>query len=99
MAAYLNNDNIVRVAVDNGCDAIHPGYGFLSESAEFARACESKGIAFIGPQIETLELSGNKAAARALAVPAACLFCPERVKQPAVSKQRDFLVSFLKVAQ
>lgn len=67
VAAYLNIDNIVRVAVDNGCDAIHPGYGFLSESAEFARACESKGIAFIGPQVETLELFGNKAAARALA--------------------------------
>ena len=67
VAAYLNIDNIVRVAVDKGCDAIHPGYGFLSESAEFARACESKGIAFIGPQVETLELFGNKAAARALA--------------------------------
>ena len=67
VAAYLNIDNIVRVAVGNGCDAIHPGYGFLSESAEFARACESKGIAFIGPQVETLELFGNKAAARALA--------------------------------
>jgi acetyl/propionyl-CoA carboxylase alpha subunit len=65
--AYLNIDNIVRVAVDNGCDAIHPGYGFLSESAEFARACESKGIAFVGPKVETLELFGNKAAARAFA--------------------------------
>ena len=67
VAAYLNIDNVIRAALENGCDAIHPGYGFLSESAEFARACESKGISFIGPQATVLELFGNKAAARALA--------------------------------
>src|SRR6185295_15313699 len=50
-----------------GCDAIHPGYGFLSENAEFARACEKAGLTFIGPSPDVLSIFGDKARARALA--------------------------------
>ena len=46
---YLNVENIVDIAAEHKCDAVHPGYGFLSENASFAKACEEEGIAFIGP--------------------------------------------------
>lgn len=65
--AYLDMDQLIAIAVTQGCDAIHPGYGFLAENAEFARRCQAAGIAFIGPAPEVLELFGDKAAARALA--------------------------------
>lgn len=66
-SAYLDVDQIVATAVRSGCDAIHPGYGFLSESAILARRCEAAGLIFIGPTPETLEQLGDKAQARALA--------------------------------
>jgi len=66
-AAYLSIDAMLEVAERAGCDAIHPGYGFLSESAAFARAAAAKGITFIGPAPEALDLFGDKAKARALA--------------------------------
>jgi acetyl-CoA carboxylase biotin carboxylase subunit len=62
--SYLNVDAVVGAAVAAGVDAIHPGYGFLSENARLARACAAAGIAFIGPAPETLEASGDKLAAR-----------------------------------
>ncbi|TNE41324.1 MAG: carbamoyl-phosphate synthase large subunit, partial [Alphaproteobacteria bacterium] len=65
--AYLDADQIIEVAKSHGASLIHPGYGFLSESAEFARACKEAGLTFIGPREEVLELFGDKAAARALA--------------------------------
>jgi pyruvate carboxylase len=52
VGAYLNITNIINIAKENGVDAIHPGYGFLSESAEFAQACEDNGITFVGPSVE-----------------------------------------------
>ncbi|MDB5980028.1 MAG: putative acyl-CoA carboxylase, partial [Pseudomonas sp.] len=66
-AVYLDQQQLVDVARANGCDALHPGYGFLSENADFARLCLDAGIQFIGPAPETLELFGDKAQARALA--------------------------------
>src|SRR5579862_1877215 len=65
--AYLDVEGIVGMAHEKGVDAIHPGYGFLSENPALARACERAGIAFIGPSPELLELLGDKRAARQLA--------------------------------
>ncbi|MCP4005828.1 MAG: carbamoyl-phosphate synthase large subunit [bacterium] len=65
--AYLSVEGVVAAALENDCDALHPGYGFLSENAELARACEAAGIAFVGPTAGQLELFGDKLAARALA--------------------------------
>ena len=65
--AYLDIEWIVALARENHVDAIHPGYGFLSENPDFARACEREGIIFIGPQVEVLERLGDKTAARKIA--------------------------------
>jgi pyruvate carboxylase len=67
VAAYLDIESIIGIAKDKGVDAIHPGYGFLSENADLARACEREGIIFVGPRPELLEMMGDKTAARALA--------------------------------
>ncbi len=64
--SYLNVDAILTVAKAAGCDAIHPGYGFLSENPDFADACREMGIAFIGPSGDVIRAMGNKAAARTL---------------------------------
>ena len=68
LEAYLDIAEVIRVARDHEVDAIHPGYGFLSESPEFAEACAEAGIVFIGPTPETMRTLGNKVAARNLAV-------------------------------
>ncbi|MGH6626462.1 MAG: carboxyl transferase domain-containing protein [Burkholderiaceae bacterium] len=66
-AAYLDIGRILALARQAGCDAVHPGYGFMSERADFAQACADAGITFIGPTVEQLVLFGDKARARALA--------------------------------
>ncbi|OJU36605.1 MAG: pyruvate carboxylase [Rhizobiales bacterium 68-8] len=66
--SYLSIEEVIRVAKLSGADAIHPGYGLLSESPEFAEACAAAGITFIGPTPETMRRLGNKVAARELAV-------------------------------
>jgi pyruvate carboxylase len=66
VGAYLDIDGIVALAKEKDVDAIHPGYGFLSENPRFANACEAAGITFIGPRAELLQLMGDKIAARAL---------------------------------
>ncbi len=68
--AYLSIPEIIRVAKECGADAIHPGYGLLSENPDFVDACEAAGIAFIGPEAKTMRLLGDKASARAAAVAA-----------------------------
>ncbi len=65
---YLNVRKIIDAALDAGVDAIHPGYGFLSESPELAEACEANNLIFIGPNAEIMRLMGNKIAARKIAV-------------------------------
>ena len=65
--AYLDIARIIALAEEAGCDAVHPGYGFLSEIAEFADACTGSGLAFVGPSAETLRQFGDKAQARSLA--------------------------------
>ncbi|WP_209816974.1 carboxyl transferase domain-containing protein [Acidovorax delafieldii] len=66
-AAYLDGARLIAIAQARGCDAVHPGYGFLSERADFARACDEAGLRFIGPTPAQLALFGDKAQARALA--------------------------------
>jgi len=66
--SYLCGERIISTARDAGVDAVHPGYGFLSESSEFARECKQAGLAFIGPRPETVELFGDKVAARQIAL-------------------------------
>lgn len=61
---YLNIEKITDLAVKTGCDAIHPGYGFLAENSKFVEACDAKGIVFIGPNAASMELMGNKIQAR-----------------------------------
>ncbi|MCS5599873.1 MAG: ATP-grasp domain-containing protein, partial [Rhodospirillales bacterium] len=65
--AYLDIDDIIRIATDSQVDAIHPGYGFLSENPDFADACEAAGIIFVGPSGHTMRKLGSKVAARELA--------------------------------
>lgn len=71
--AYLDIEEILRVARESGCDAIYPGYGFLSENPDLARACEEAGIAFVGPPADVLDVTGNKVqalrAAKAAGIP------------------------------
>ena len=64
LQAYLDYDRIISLALKAGCEAIHPGYGFLSENAEFAKACEEHGILFIGPKAEHIALFGDKTASK-----------------------------------
>ena len=70
VAAYLSIPEIIRVARESGADAIHPGYGLLSENPEFVDACDAAGITFIGPRAETMRKLGDKASARKVAIEA-----------------------------
>src|SRR5579862_3946309 len=76
IAAYLDIADILRVAREARVDAIHPGYGFLSENPEFAAQCAAAGVIFVGPQPETMRVLGNKVAARQLAQSAGVAVMP-----------------------
>jgi acetyl-CoA carboxylase biotin carboxylase subunit len=62
--SYLNVASLIAAATTTGCEAVHPGWGFLAENAEFARACEDNGLVFIGPRPESIEVMGDKARAK-----------------------------------
>ena len=68
VGAYLSIAEIIRVAKDSGADAIHPGYGLLSENPDLVDACDQNGITFIGPKAETMRALGDKASARRVAI-------------------------------
>ena len=68
LGAYLDIPRIIELAKKHGADAIHPGYGFLSEHGSFARACEENGIKFIGPSSKVLDRSGDKLSAHQIAI-------------------------------
>jgi len=75
--AYLSIDEMIRVAREAGADAVHPGYGFLSERPDFVEACHKAGLIFVGPPAEVMTRLGNKVSARALAEEADVPVVPE----------------------
>ncbi len=81
--AYLDIEDILRIAREARVDAVHPGYGFLSENPEFAQACAAAGILFVGPRPETMRTLGNKVAARNLATAAGVAVMPATPPLPA----------------
>ncbi|MGI9535398.1 MAG: pyruvate carboxylase, partial [Thermodesulfobacteriota bacterium] len=83
--AYLDIEGIIEVAIANGIDAIHPGYGFLSENYHFAEACNREGIKFIGPSVESIKMMGDKAEARTIA---------KKVEVPVIPGTENFIESF-----
>ncbi|MEW9673724.1 pyruvate carboxylase [Ammoniphilus sp. 3BR4] len=88
--AYLDIENILEVAKLNQVDAIHPGYGFLAENAQFARRCQEEGITFIGPSPDHIHMFGDKVEARAMAVKAGIPVVPGTM-QPIKSLQEAML--------
>ena len=82
LEAYLDIDDIIRIAKETNVDAIHPGYGFLAENPDFAKACQDNGIIFIGPSFEVLNTLGNKVAARNAAIAAGVPVMPASAALP-----------------
>jgi acetyl/propionyl-CoA carboxylase alpha subunit/acetyl-CoA carboxylase carboxyltransferase component len=93
VAAYLDMEQILAAAREAGCDAVHPGYGFLSENARFARLCAEAEIIFVGPQVEVLELFGDKVQARALAASAGIAVIPGTSQATSLAEARAFFAA------
>src|SRR5208282_5519566 len=91
--AYLDAERIIAVARESGCDAIHPGYGFLSENAAFARRCDEEGIKFVGPRAEILELFGDKMQARAIAAQCGIAVMPGTSRATSLEDAKSFFTS------
>src|ERR1017187_7183498 len=88
--SYLRMERIIDAAKRHGADAIHPGYGFLSENAEFAEACEASKITFIGPSAEAIRRMGSKTSARKMAIAIGAPVVPgteEAVDDPARARE------------
>ena len=92
-AAYLDIGQMVAIAKAAGCDAIHPGYGFLSENASFARRAAEEGVTFVGPRPEVLELFGDKVRARELAERLGVPLLPGTAGATSLGQAREFLAS------
>ena len=92
VAAYLDRAQLIAVARETDCDAIHPGYGFLSENATFARDCREAGLKFIGPRPDVLELFGNKIEARSLARRCGVPMLPGTQGATSLQEARDFFL-------
>src|SRR5258708_7451071 len=90
-AAYLDGPQILRLALETGCEAIHPGYGFLSENSAFARLCSNAGVVFVGPSPEALTLFGDKVQARALAKRVGAPVLPGSVGAATLEEAERFL--------
>jgi acetyl-CoA carboxylase biotin carboxylase subunit len=88
--SYLRIDGIIAAAKKHGAAAIHPGYGFLSENAEFAAACEDAGIAFIGPSAQSIRAMGSKTAARRTAIAAGAPVVPGTEGAVTLAEAREF---------
>ena len=91
--AYLDIERIIQLAKEAGCDAVHPGYGFLAESPAFARRCREAGITFVGPDEESLELFGDKGRARAAAAAADVPILRGRDEAISVDEAREFFTA------
>ncbi|MEO0680003.1 MAG: pyruvate carboxylase, partial [Pseudomonadota bacterium] len=89
VAAYLSIDEMIRVALESGADAIHPGYGLLSENPDFNEACREAGIAFIGPTPEAMRMLGDKASARRAAIAAGVPVIPACEVLPDLTGKKD----------
>jgi len=96
VAAWLDIPGMIRAATDTGCDAIHPGYGFLSENAAFAKAVADAGLIFVGPPASVIELMGDKITARGFAVTQGMPVTPsaDEADDPATFEKRAFAVGF-----
>jgi acetyl/propionyl-CoA carboxylase alpha subunit/acetyl-CoA carboxylase carboxyltransferase component len=92
-SAYLDAEQIIRVAREANCNAIHPGYGFLSENPDFARRCEEAGLIFVGPTPEVLHAFGDKAQARKLALQCSVPILPGTNAVTSLEEAREFLES------
>jgi acetyl-CoA carboxylase biotin carboxylase subunit len=88
--SYLRADRILAAARRHGAEAIHPGYGFLSENAEFAAACEEAGIVFIGPSAASIRMMGSKTAARQVAAAAGAPILPGSARGVSAEEARAF---------
>ncbi len=96
VAAWLDIPGMIRAARDTGCDAIHPGYGFLSENAAFAKAVEEAGLIFVGPPAPVIELMGDKITARRFAVTQGMPVTPsaDEAEDPVTFEKRALAVGF-----
>jgi pyruvate carboxylase len=93
VAPYLDLEQILAIAKETGGDAVHPGYGFLSENAGFARRCAEWGLTFVGPRPEMLDLFGDKLQARALAGRCGVPLLPGTAGATTVDEARAFLAA------